>query len=61
MANRECPSCALESDRTEHDKVCPYCGYEFPESSKGLVWTAWLFAVLLLIWPVMRLLKILFW
>lgn len=59
MAQRECPSCALESDASE--ETCPFCGYEFPETSKGISWAAWLFAVLLLIWPVFRLLKILFW
>jgi len=61
MALQECPSCALESDREEHPEVCPYCGYEYPEAGKGISSMAWLFAVLLLIWPVFRLLKILFW
>lgn len=61
MALHECPSCALESDREEYPEVCPYCGYEYPETGKSRIWMAWLFAVLLLIWPIFRLLKILFW
>ena len=58
MSLRECPSCALESDASE--TVCPFCGYEFPETSKGIAWAAGLFALLLLIWPVFRLIKLLF-
>jgi len=60
MALHECPSCALESDRSGHPETCPYCGYEFPEASKGLSWVAWLFVILLLIWPVSRLVTLLF-
>ncbi|MDI6402689.1 hypothetical protein QLX67_11845 [Balneolaceae bacterium ANBcel3] len=46
--NRECPSCALESD-SGHEE-CPYCGYEFPESSKGQTVMALLFLLLMLLW-----------
>jgi len=35
MRKKECPSCALEVD--EKEKVCPYCGYEFPVLGKGYV------------------------
>ncbi|MDA0379374.1 MAG: zinc ribbon domain-containing protein [Bacteroidetes bacterium] len=59
MALRECPSCALESDPAE--TVCPFCGYEFPEPSKGMSTAAWLFVVLLLAWPVSQLIRLLFW
>ena len=59
MALRECPSCALESEASE--TVCPYCGYEFPEPSKGMHWAAWLFVALLMVWPLMRLARLLFW
>lgn len=49
----ECPSCALEVDRTA--ETCPYCGYEMPRQKRGLVWAAVAFA-LLLAWPLVRLL-----
>ena len=47
MAEKECPSCALEVDN--NDKVCPYCGYEFPDYSPGFKWIALILAILLLI------------
>ncbi len=50
---RECPSCALESDASLEE--CPYCGYEFPELSTPRKWVAWLMAFLL-VWPLVRLL-----
>ncbi len=59
MAMYECPSCALTLDRDENPDECPYCGYEFPTPNKSMYWVAWLFATLLLIWPVFRLLNIL--
>jgi RNA polymerase subunit RPABC4/transcription elongation factor Spt4 len=31
MKQKECPSCALMVDKDE--KVCHYCGYEFPKQS----------------------------
>lgn len=53
----ECPSCALEVDASA--ETCPYCGYEFPRQKRGLGWAALLF-VLLMAWPVIRLLRLLF-
>lgn len=57
MAMRECPSCGLEVEAEA--EVCPYCGYEFPESRTGFGPMAWLFVALMLlpvIWVLMRLL-----
>lgn len=54
---RECPSCGLEVDAEA--EVCPYCGYEFPESGAGFGPMAWLFVALMLLpvlWVLMRLL-----
>lgn len=58
MAQRECPACALESDTAE--TVCPFCGYEFPEPSKGLSAAAWLFIFLLIGLPLWWLIDRLF-
>ncbi len=33
MAQRECPSCAMEVD-SKNDS-CPICGYEFPDYSRS--------------------------
>ena len=57
MAMRECPSCGLEADADA--EVCPYCGYEFPESRTGFGPMAWLFVALMLLpvlWVLMRVL-----
>lgn len=54
---RECPSCALEVDRSAD--VCPYCGYEFPEQKSGVSIVAWVL-VLLLLWPAIKGLMYLF-
>lgn len=58
MATRECPSCALESDSSETE--CPFCGYEFPEPSKGMSTAAWLFLFLLIGLPLWWLIQRLF-
>jgi hypothetical protein len=29
MKKKECPACAMEIDADK--KICPICGYEFPE------------------------------
>jgi RNA polymerase subunit RPABC4/transcription elongation factor Spt4 len=31
MKKKECPSCAMEIMKDE--KICPICGYEFPNSN----------------------------
>ena len=53
----ECPSCALEVDRTQD--VCPYCAYEFPRQTRSRTLMAWVMALLLL-WPVFELVKLIF-
>ena len=53
----ECPSCALEIDGVT--EICPYCGYEFPQTRSSLKWAALLMALLLL-WPAIELLGWLF-
>jgi hypothetical protein len=57
MPSFECPSCALEVEGSP--EACPYCGYEFPERSRGVGALAWLMAALMLIpvlWVLSRLL-----
>jgi endogenous inhibitor of DNA gyrase (YacG/DUF329 family) len=52
----ECPSCGLDVEGDP--ETCPYCGYEFPERSKGVGMVAWLMAALMLIpliWVLSRL------
>jgi hypothetical protein len=41
------------------EEVCPYCGYEFPETPRSVRWVAWVMA-LLLIWPLIELLRWIF-
>ncbi len=53
----ECPSCALEVDDTE--PVCPHCDYEFPQERSGVRYARWVFLVLML-WPLFKLLSYLF-
>lgn len=53
----ECPSCALEIDARE--ETCPYCGYELPQERP--IWRiVAVVVVLLLIWPLVELLRLLF-
>lgn len=57
MALKECPSCAVDIDRTaEH---CPICGYEFPKQKSFFKWVA-LLLILLFVYPLIRLLLNLF-
>lgn len=48
----ECPSCALDIEKDA--ETCPYCGYEIPVQKAGLNYIAVL-AVLLLLWPLFKL------
>lgn len=50
MDKRECPGCAMEVDADA--KVCPICGYEFPQQSTGVQIMAWVMAILLILWLV---------
>jgi len=34
MKQKECPSCAMEIQGDS--KICPVCGYEFPEKDKKI-------------------------
>jgi hypothetical protein len=54
---KECPSCALDVEAAA--EVCPYCQYEFPRQRSTVKALAWLMA-LLLIWPLVKLLTLLF-
>ena len=40
-------------------ETCPYCGYEFPVERSGVRYARWLF-LLLLVWPLFKLLSYLF-
>lgn len=51
MSQKECPGCAVEVDRKS--KVCPICGYEFPEQPISVKIMALLMAILLLLWLVL--------
>ncbi|WP_416868183.1 MAG: zinc ribbon domain-containing protein [Imperialibacter sp.] len=44
MKKKECPSCAMDVDRSS--KVCPFCGHKFEQYSPVVKWTA-IFLVLL--------------
>lgn len=46
MKKKECPSCAMDVD--EKLKVCPVCGYEFPEQSFWVKWVVIILALFLL-------------
>ena len=48
---KECPSCAMEIDAGE--KVCPICGYEFPETPKAYVWVAILLIIVFLLYMIL--------
>ena len=54
---KECPSCALDVEADA--EVCPYCNYEFPRQKSTVKTLAWLMALLLL-WPLFKLLSLLF-
>lgn len=56
-ALKECPSCALDVDQDA--EVCPYCAYEFPRQTSMRKTMAWVMA-LLLIWPLYKVLMLLF-
>jgi hypothetical protein len=58
-SSRECPSCALEFEASGPVEECPYCGYEFPQQRSSVQWVAWLLALLLL-WPAIKGLMVLF-
>ena len=51
---RECPSCALPIDSDA--EVCPHCGYDLPRQRSSLKVAALLF-VLLLLWPLFKLIE----
>lgn len=38
MNKKECPSCAMEIDKEE--KICPVCGFEFPDEKPVIRWLA---------------------
>jgi len=50
MSNRECPSCAMEVDKSAEN--CPICGYEFPKQNKGVIIMAWVMIILAILWLV---------
>lgn len=56
-ASRECPSCGLPIDANAD--VCPYCGYDLPKQKNSLKLAALIMAVLL-IWPLIELIQMLF-
>jgi RNA polymerase subunit RPABC4/transcription elongation factor Spt4 len=47
---KECPSCAMEID--SKSKLCPVCGYEFPQNT-GLKWVAIGLVILWLLYMVL--------
>jgi predicted amidophosphoribosyltransferase len=48
MAVQECPSCAVEVERS--NEICPICGYEFPVIKKSTYVAVWLMIVLMIFW-----------
>jgi len=58
-STRECPSCALEYENPGDVTECPYCGYEVPQRRSSVRWVAWIL-VLLLLWPAIEGLMMLF-
>jgi RNA polymerase subunit RPABC4/transcription elongation factor Spt4 len=50
MSTRECPSCAMEVDKSA--EICPVCGYEFPKQNKGVIIMAWIMILLAILWLV---------
>ena len=57
MALKECPSCAMDIDKSAEE--CPICGYEFPKQRSYFKWVAVLLVILFL-YPLIRLLLRLF-
>ncbi len=57
MAVKECPSCAVEIDKSA--KECPICGYEFPKQRSIFKWVA-IVLIVLFVYPLIRLLMSLF-
>ena len=47
MKTKECPSCAMEIDKNA--RVCPICGYEFPQQKVGFQILAILLILLVLL------------
>lgn len=52
----ECPSCALEIE--EDAETCPYCGYEIPKQKNSTTLMA-ILILLIMIWPMYKLLQFL--
>lgn len=50
MEKKECPGCAVEVDADA--EVCPICGYDFPQRSKAVKYSAWLMIILILLWMI---------
>ncbi len=48
---KECPSCAMEIDSNE--KVCPICGYEFPEENKWMKYVVFILIVVFVLYFVL--------
>lgn len=51
MQQKECPGCAVQIDADS--KICPICGYEFPQQSLSKKIVAWIMIVLLVLWLVL--------
>lgn len=47
QSKKECPSCAMVID--EKSKVCPVCGYEFPQQKPIYQWIAILLVIAFLL------------
>lgn len=55
MSKRECPSCAMEIDADE--KICPVCGYEFPQEKPTIKWLALALIIIFLAYFVFNLVR----
>ncbi|SMO76390.1 hypothetical protein [Fodinibius sediminis] len=51
MKKKECPACAMETDRKAD--VCPICGYEFPRQPIHIKILVWVMILLLLLYWVL--------
>lgn len=47
IKNKECPSCAMMIEK--NSRVCPVCGYEFPQQKEYLKITAIILIILLIV------------
>ncbi len=47
MKKKECPSCAMEIDNAE--KICPICGYEFPQQNPILKYAVIVLVIIFLL------------